>query len=182
VGEGRQRSGSEMAEPAESTTAVAQPPGPAPHAELKAKIKAAFSIFDKDEKQECDVREIGTIVRSLNIYPTEKQLQRWIHEIEEEEATGFIKYEKFEPLAVKLLTEEALSHKRHAEDEIVKAFQVLDEDKKGYLEADELQRLMTQYGEKFSSDEVKEMLTAAVDVELGRVFYEDYAELLAADS
>eukprot|EP00285_Hemiselmis_virescens_P019709 CAMPEP_0173378738 /NCGR_PEP_ID=MMETSP1356-20130122/1874_1 /TAXON_ID=77927 ORGANISM="Hemiselmis virescens, Strain PCC157" /NCGR_SAMPLE_ID=MMETSP1356 /ASSEMBLY_ACC=CAM_ASM_000847 /LENGTH=166 /DNA_ID=CAMNT_0014331913 /DNA_START=232 /DNA_END=732 /DNA_ORIENTATION=+ len=165
-----------------TAVAAAQPPGPDPHAELKTKIKAAFNVFDKDEKQESDVREIGTILRSLNIFPTEKQLQRWIHDIEEEEPTGFIKYEKFEPLAVRLMTEEALSHKRHAEDEIVKAFQVLDEDKKGYLEADELQRLMTTYGEKFSGEEVKEMLTAAVDVELGRVFYEDYAELLAADS
>ena len=55
-------------------------------------------------------------------------------------------------------------------------------DKKGYLEAEELQRLMTTYGEKFSSEEVKEMLTAAVDVEMGRVYYEDYAELLASDA
>jgi Ca2+-binding EF-hand superfamily protein len=59
---------------------------------------------------------------------------------------------------------------------------VLDVDKKGYLEAEELQRLMTTYGEKFSSEEVKEMLTAAVDVEMGRVYYEDYAELLASDA
>lgn len=59
--------------------------------------------------------------------------------------------------------------------------QLLDTDNKGYLEAEELQRLVTAYGEKFSSEEVKEMLSAAVDVELGRVYYEDYAELLAAD-
>ncbi len=42
--------------------------------------------------------------RSLNVFPTEKQLQRWINEIEEEEPTGFIVYEKFETLAVRLLT------------------------------------------------------------------------------
>jgi calmodulin len=44
--------------------------------------------------------QVGTIIRSLNIYPTEKQLQRWIHEIEEEEPTGFIVYEKFEALVL----------------------------------------------------------------------------------
>jgi len=34
--------------------------------------------------------QVGTIIRSLNIYPSEKQLQRWIHEIEEEEPTGCV--------------------------------------------------------------------------------------------
>ena len=55
-------------------------------------------MFDREQKDVCDVREVGTIIRSLNIYPTEKQLQRWIHEIEEEEPSGFIMYEKFEAL------------------------------------------------------------------------------------
>jgi hypothetical protein len=62
--------------------------------ELKKKIRDCFSVFDREGRNACDVREVGTIIRSLNVYPTEKQLQRWIHEIEEEEPTGFIVYEK----------------------------------------------------------------------------------------
>lgn len=61
---------------------------------IKRKIRDAFSVFDREGRNACDVREVGTIVRSLNIYPTEKQLQRWIHEMEEEEPTGLIFYEK----------------------------------------------------------------------------------------
>eukprot|EP00290_Baffinella_frigidus_P013989 CAMPEP_0180156616 /NCGR_PEP_ID=MMETSP0986-20121125/25689_1 /TAXON_ID=697907 /ORGANISM="non described non described, Strain CCMP2293" /LENGTH=158 /DNA_ID=CAMNT_0022105853 /DNA_START=9 /DNA_END=485 /DNA_ORIENTATION=- len=149
------------------------------HAEIKKKIKDAFQVFDREGRNACDVREVGTILRSMDVYPTEKQLQRWIHEIEEEEPTGFIVYDKFEALAVRLSTEEAMMNKRTTEDAILAAFQGLDTDKKGYLEAEELQRLMTTYGEKFSTDEVKEMMSAAVDVEVGRIYYEDYAELLA---
>jgi hypothetical protein len=91
---------------------------------------------------------------------------------------------------IRLLTEEASQHKRNGEDDILAAFQALDADKKGYLEQvpwlhsppcaderpwqlrltisptqDELQRLMTTYGEKFSAEEVKEMMTSAVDVD-----------------
>ena len=62
--------------------------------ELKKKIRERFGVFDREERNACDVREVGTIIRSLNVYPTEKQLQRWIHEIEEEEPTGFIVYDK----------------------------------------------------------------------------------------
>ncbi len=56
--------------------------------------------------------------------------------------------------AVRLSTEEAISNRRNSEDEILRAFQALDVDKKGYLEAHELQNFMTSYGEKFSNEEV----------------------------
>ena len=59
-------------------------------------LKKAFCWFNKSQAS----MQVGTIIRSLNIYPTEKQLQRWIHEIEEEEPTGFIVYEKFEALVL----------------------------------------------------------------------------------
>jgi hypothetical protein len=36
------------------------------HAEIKKNIKAAFGVFDKDERGLCDVREIGTIIRYLH--------------------------------------------------------------------------------------------------------------------
>ena len=39
---------------------------------------------------------------------------------------------------------------------------------------------MTTMGEKFSADEVQEMMSVAVDTD-GKVHYEDFAELLAAD-
>merc|ERR1712216_259472 len=148
--------------------------------ELKKKIRERFGVFDREERNACDVREVGTIIRSLNVYPTEKQLQRWIHEIEEEEPTGFIVYDKFEKLAVRLLTEEWIQFKRSNEDEILAAFQTLDVEKKGFLEQDELARLVTTYGEKFSAEEVKEMMTSAVDVD-GKVYYEDFVEPLSAD-
>jgi Ca2+-binding EF-hand superfamily protein len=126
------------------------------------------------------VREVGTIIRSLNIFPTEKQLQLWIIQIEEEEPTGFIVYEKLEQLLIRLMTEESTMHKRNTEDEILLAFQTIDQDKKGYLDQDELMNLMTTMGEKFSADEIREMMSAAVDDD-GKVHYEDFAELLAAD-
>ena len=87
----------------------------------------------------------------------------------------------------------------------VQAFQSLDSDKKGYLEAEYFKNLMSRralhppnllsrtlhlsialnlvcfcsHGEKFSQEELEEMLAAAVDVETGRIYYEDFAELLA---
>ena len=91
-----------------------------------------------------------------------------------------IVYEKLEQLLIRLMTEESTMHKRNTEDEILLAFQTIDQDKKGYLDQDELMNLMTTMGEKFSADEIREMMSAAVDDD-GKVHYEDFAELLAAD-
>jgi len=76
---------------------------------LKHKIRSAFSVFDRDNRNACDVREVGTIIRSLNIFPTEKQLQLWIIQIEEEEPTGFIVYEKVRPITVCLCVDASLT-------------------------------------------------------------------------
>ena len=49
--------------------------------EVQKMIKDAFSLFDKDSKGVCDVREVGTIVRHLGICPTEIELRDMITEV-----------------------------------------------------------------------------------------------------
>ena len=71
--------------------------------EVQKMIKDAFSLFDKDSKGVCDVREVGTVVRHLGICPTEIELRDMITEIEEEEPTGFIRFEKFERMMSRIL-------------------------------------------------------------------------------
>ena len=65
-------------------------------AELKRKIGEAFDIFDHESNKTVDVREIGTIVRSLNCCPSEAELGDILNDIEEDEPTGYIRFEKFE--------------------------------------------------------------------------------------
>lgn len=50
-------------------------------------------------------REMGTIIRSLNCYPSEAELHDMIQEVEEEEPTGFIRLEKFQPMMARVLME-----------------------------------------------------------------------------
>ena len=50
-------------------------------------------------------REVGTIVRSLGCYPSEAELGDVLKEIEEEEPTGFVRFEKFQAAMVRILLE-----------------------------------------------------------------------------
>ncbi|MCJ8737267.1 hypothetical protein PDJAM_G00021890 [Pangasius djambal] len=69
------------------------------------RISAAFDVFDHETNHTVDIREIGTIIRSLGCFPTEAELHDIIAEIEEEETSGFIRFEKFLPVMTKILME-----------------------------------------------------------------------------
>merc|ERR1712087_37769 len=148
-------------------------------AETQKKITEAFDIFDHESNKTVDVREVGTIIRSLGCCPSEAELHDMLAEIEEEESTGYIRFEKFLPMMTKVLMERR--YKPVPEDQIVKAFQVLDVEGKGYITQEEPSKYMTEEGEPFTSEELEEMMSQALDPEKGYIPYKDYASLMAAE-
>eukprot|EP01063_Lacrimia_lanifica_P017987 TRINITY_DN24963_c0_g1_i1.p1 TRINITY_DN24963_c0_g1~~TRINITY_DN24963_c0_g1_i1.p1 ORF type:complete len:191 (+),score=94.83 TRINITY_DN24963_c0_g1_i1:67-639(+) len=165
---------------------------------LEADIKAIFKLFERDGTGLCDIREVGTMVRALGVNPREAQLDQMIQEMESDQSTGYIKYcrdpvknggkseepRRFYELMMDLLITHEFNGEllvRDSEEIILKAFETLDPDKKGYIDSDYFKDLMTTRGERFNSDEVLELLNAAADPETGYIKYEDYAPILACD-
>eukprot|EP00762_Andalucia_godoyi_P004007 ANDGO_05610.mRNA.1 Calmodulin len=151
---------------------------------MRARVHQAFSLFDRDANGTCDVREVGTIVRSLGLNPTQRQLASLLEEMEDDEPTGFIRYEKFEKIVLNVCVESEFKGERVSrpvEDDIIRAFRVLDPENTGSISADTFKELMASMAEKLTAEEIEEMTNVAVDPESGNVFYEDYASLLAAE-
>ncbi|XP_066500950.1 dynein regulatory complex protein 8 isoform X2 [Hoplias malabaricus] len=90
--------------------------------ELQKRITSAFEVFDHECNHTVDVREVGTIIRSLGCFPTEAELHDVIAEIEEEEPTGFVRFEKFLPTMTRLLLEHRF--RPVSEDLLLQAFEV----------------------------------------------------------
>ncbi|XP_064239749.1 dynein regulatory complex protein 8 isoform X3 [Aotus nancymaae] len=88
--------------------------------------------------------EIGTIIRSLGCCPSEGELHDLIAEIEEEEPTGYIRFEKFLPVMTEILLERR--YRPIPEDVLLRAFEVLDTAKRGFLTKDELIKYMSEEG------------------------------------
>jgi Ca2+-binding EF-hand superfamily protein len=156
------------------------PPAPTPKqiAQFNS-IKEAFRLFDRDQKGMVDVREVGTILRYLGLCPSEHDLNELLVECEDEEAaTGFVRFERFEKMAARELNESRFP--RDSDDRLLSAFHVLDPEKKGYIEANKLRQLMQKHGEPFSQEEIEDFLSVAADKESGLLHYEDYIDLLAA--
>uniref|UniRef100_A0A671UVC9 EF-hand domain-containing protein n=1 Tax=Sparus aurata TaxID=8175 RepID=A0A671UVC9_SPAAU len=111
--------------------------------DVHKRIKAAFEAFDYESNNTVDVREISTIIYALGCFPTQEDLHAFIAKVEEDH-TGYIHLDKFLPAMTKVL----LEHKFPPipEDVLLQAFEVLDKEKKGYLEPEELTKYMTQEG------------------------------------
>ncbi|XP_040203447.1 dynein regulatory complex protein 8 [Rana temporaria] len=147
--------------------------------DLQKKVTESFEVFDHENNKTVDVREIGTIIRSLGCCPTEGELHDMLAEVEEEEPTGFIRFEKFLPMMTKVLLERR--YRPIAEDVLQRAFEVLDEKKKGFLTKEELIKYMTEEGEPFTQEEMEEMISAAVDPDKNIVPYKDYVSMMVVD-
>lgn len=59
-------------------------------------------------------------------------------------------------------------------EELLKAFQTLDRDNKGFLDREMMARAMMEEGEPFTQEEVDEMMAVAVSQESGNIPYEYY--------
>uniref|UniRef100_A0A2K5ECV4 EF-hand calcium binding domain 2 n=1 Tax=Aotus nancymaae TaxID=37293 RepID=A0A2K5ECV4_AOTNA len=123
-------------------------------AEFHKKIKEAFEVFDHESTNTVDV-------------------------IEEEEPTGYIRFEKFLPVMTEILLERR--YRPIPEDVLLRAFEVLDTAKRGFLTKDELIKYMSEEGEPFSQEEMEEMLSAAIDPESNSVNYKDYISMMVID-
>ncbi|XP_038617367.1 dynein regulatory complex protein 8 isoform X1 [Tachyglossus aculeatus] len=147
--------------------------------EIQKKIKDAFEVFDLETNNTVDVREIGTIIRSLGCCPSEGELHDLIAEVEEDEPTGYIHWEKFLPMMTKVLMEKR--YRPIPEDILLRAFEVLDPSKRGHLTKEELVKFMTEEGEPFTQEEMEEMLSAAVDPDSNIINYKDYLAMMVVE-
>ena len=95
--------------------------------------------------------------------------------------TGYVQYDRFEKCMLRIVTEKQMEFLRDNEDELLRAFKAFDPDDKGYIDPDYLKDVLTSRGDAFREEEVKELMSAAVDSKTGNIFYEDFAEVLAAD-
>ncbi|XP_041037010.1 dynein regulatory complex protein 8 [Carcharodon carcharias] len=148
-------------------------------AELHKNIRDAFALFDHESNNTVDVREIGTIIRSLGCCPSEGDLHEMLAEVEEEEPTGYIQFDKFLPMMTRVLLER--KYRPQPEDVILRAFEVLDQTKKGYLTQEELTKYLTEEGEPFTQEEMEEMLSAAVDPDKNVILYKDFAAMMTVE-
>lgn len=144
----------------------------------EAKIREAFDLFDKDKADAIIQEEVGTVMRALGAYPTERGLVLDIlPEMQDEEPTGFVSYKKFEKKMLQILATKECDP--DSGDMLLQAFRTIDSEGTGFISAELIEELLTtRGGAPFRPKELESFLLVAKDPETGNIYYEDYVALL----
>ncbi|CAM9461904.1 unnamed protein product [Chrysoparadoxa australica] len=150
--------------------------------ELRAHIREAFELFDKERKGRVAQEEVSTIMRYLGAYPSERAIVKDIlPELQEDNPSSqYIDYERFEDKMLEILV--SREWQPDQEEVLLQAFRALDHEGIGYIETSRMRELLMTKGTPFREKEIESFMTVAKDAETGHIYYEDYVALLTADN
>mmetsp|Transcript_1076 Transcript_1076/g.2183 ORF Transcript_1076/g.2183 Transcript_1076/m.2183 type:complete len:233 (-) Transcript_1076:60-758(-) len=132
----------------------------------------AFNMFDKDGSGDIDLDELATLLQNLGVKPSEAELKTMISEIDAD-GSGSIEFEEF----LQLMTKQAVGGPSK-EDDIAEAFKAYDRKSQGFITVEDLQAMMTSLGEKFSNEDIQEMLLEVDHDGDGKVGYNDFLKMM----
>lgn len=138
-----------------------------------ADAKEAFALFDKDNDGCITTPELGTVMRALGKNPTEAEVHKLIKEIDPD-GRGVINLQEF----LGVMARDIRSY--DSEQDIRNAWKVFDKDQRGFIEAKELRHVLTNIGEKLSTNEMEDMIKEADPDNDGKIQYEEFVRLLLA--
>ncbi|XP_056022817.1 calmodulin-like isoform X4 [Ostrea edulis] len=136
-----------------------------------AEMREIFSLFDKDCDGYIDVRELGKVLRSMGMNPTEMEIEDLINQYRDIDDGKLNFSEVMKILAIKS------KEPPETEEYLREAFRAFDKDGSGNITMIELRQIMTNHGEKLTDEEVAEMIQEADDGK-GEVHYEDFVKLI----
>ncbi|XP_033736483.1 neo-calmodulin-like [Pecten maximus] len=142
-------------------------------------LREAFLIQDKDDDHKINIIELGSVMRSIGLCPTQAQLSSIAQEYGAS-ATG--KGGKlFDLDECKRIVQKNAGLTETAES-VRDCFRIFDKDGNGYNSASELRHVLTTLGEPLKDEEVDELIR---EIELtvdGQFSYEDVVGLLMQSS
>ncbi|CAE8598070.1 unnamed protein product [Polarella glacialis] len=119
--------------------------------EQRQEIKEAFDIFDSERTGKMDYHELKVAIRAMGFEIKKPEALELMARYDREE-TGSIGYDAFEDILVQRYAAQ------DPMDEIRKAFELFDEDKRGTISFRNLKRISRDLGEKLTDEELRGMI------------------------
>jgi len=137
-----------------------------------ADFKEAFMLIDTDEDGLITVSQLGTVMKSLGQRSTDKELKTLVREVSNDNLRNTVEFNEFLQLMSKKLKKDC------GEVELLEAFRVFDRLGQGWIMSSDLRDVMKHLGERLSDPEVDDMMKEADREGNGRVFYQEFVDLL----
>ncbi|CAJ1417405.1 unnamed protein product, partial [Effrenium voratum] len=119
--------------------------------EQRQEIKEAFDIFDSERTGKMDYHELKVAIRAMGFEIKKPEALELMARYDREE-TGYIGFEAFEDIMIQRYAAQ------DPMEEIRKAFELFDEDKRGKISFRNLKRIARELGEKLTDEELRGMI------------------------
>eukprot|EP00941_MAST-03F_sp_MAST-3F-sp1_P005642 g5642.t1 len=123
-------------------------------AEEMEEIREAFNLFDTDNDGEIDAKELKAAFRALGFQVKSSDIRRMLEDLHKE-GDEKINMQDFIELVTPKMSQ------RDSREEIMKVFELFDEDNTGKITFRNLKKVSNELGEKLSDDELTEMIEEA---------------------
>ncbi|KAI4330619.1 hypothetical protein MLD38_028892 [Melastoma candidum] len=143
--------------------------------EKRQEIKEAFELFDTDGSGTIDAKELNVAMRALGFEMTEEQIHQMIADVDKD-GSGAIDFDEF----VHMMT--AKIGERDTKSELMKAFQIIDQDNNGKISAADIKRIAKDLGENFTDREIQEMINEADQDHDGEVNADEFIGMMRRTS
>ncbi|KAL6576138.1 hypothetical protein OROHE_000609 [Orobanche hederae] len=141
----------------------------------RQEIREAFELFDTDGSGTIDAKELNVAMRALGFEMSEEEITRMIAEVDKD-GSGAIDFDEF----CHMMT--AKFGERDTKDELMKAFQIIDQDQNGKISVADIQRIAKQVGENFTEKEIQDMVDEADRDRDGEVNPDDFLRMMRRTS
>lgn len=114
-------------------------------------LEEAFFLFDYDKDGKIEIREVGPVVRSVGLNPTEAELKEIINDING--MGGKVDASTLSQLIMKRVRELKTSA-----DQLKDALQVFDKQGTGFISVHDLKLSLTSLGEPLTNEQLDELI------------------------
>ncbi|KAL7480139.1 hypothetical protein ACHAW6_005848, partial [Cyclotella cf. meneghiniana] len=140
-----------------------------------ADLKEAFSMFDIDGDGTITIFELKEVMKSLGQNPTDKELKRMIKSVDD---NGDNKID-FQEFLVLMSSKKGNMNDDH-DRELREAFKVFDSDGNGSISKSELQRIMSNLGQRLSDAELDDMMEEVDTDGNGEIDFNEFKQMMVS--
>lgn len=135
-------------------------------------IREAFNLFDADGSGAIDAEEMALAMKGLGFGDLPRDEVERIVRSMNTDANGLVEYGEFETMIKSRMAQ------KDSPEEILKAFQLFDLDKKGKVSFANLKEVAKLLGENPGDDVLKEMIAEADEDGDGEVSFEEFKSVM----
>lgn len=141
-----------------------------------SELREIFRTFDRNNDGKLTQLELGSLLRSLGLKPSEDQLDALI-QAADKNSNSLIEFSEF----ISLVAPDLIPSKcPYSEEQLLVLFKMFDRDGNGYITAAELAHSMAKLGHTLTTEELTAMIKEADIDGDGRIDFKEFREAITS--